>query len=289
MNDNQNEVNKAQYDAIKIQVYQMQYDKLREEMMHYINLTYQIPTFSLGAASILIPALLSQTKAVDPCFLSAGLYGLTIFFSAMALHYISVSYNLNQISDYISKHIEPHVNRIIFDNEDDCVFHWETYVRRRRRNLIQTIFENLGPFTSLLLLFLPSAVSMLSVEYLLTIPSNLNISAEIEGLVSLLRIVAWSCICISLLFLLASTIYSYKIGVAKRSSDRNGTDKSHFRNNRVNLRLRRGPRLMAKGATGAPATYGLRRFPVDATSQRTISPSPHPSRLPSSTTAAPDP
>ena len=87
MSNNQSEIDNSQYDALKIQVYQMEYEKLREEMMHYINPTHQIPTYTIGTASILIPILLSQTIITDPYFISVILYGLTIFFSIMLLNF----------------------------------------------------------------------------------------------------------------------------------------------------------------------------------------------------------
>jgi len=126
------------HDEMRVQAILAEYDKLRDEMMHYINLSTQIPLYALGSISIIIPLLLSQTPGtLFPQTVAALLYAVVIVFSAMGLVYASSAYNMYQISAYISRFIEPELSRITNETSARGVLRWESYVKERRRRVLE--------------------------------------------------------------------------------------------------------------------------------------------------------
>jgi len=217
--DNQGKSNRE----FVIQVYMQEYDKLREELIHYINVKNQIPVWVFGVASIAIPLLLTQTSNISPSIIASLLYATTIIFAGMTLIYVSTNFNVHQIAAYIRDFIEPQINQLV-STSDFRGFQWETFVKQRRASFLNLFLEIVGEIGTILLLLLPGLASLMIAEYIKLLPQN-SVSTQIvfqggSNWLHFLTMIAWFLYLLSIISLITITIYAIKLGVVKPVSNK---------------------------------------------------------------------
>ena len=206
---------------LKVQVCMQEYDKLRQEVMHYTNIKSQTLLWTLGVASVAVPLFLSQASNFPSIVIAGLLYGVSIIFASMTFTYVTANYGLNQISIYIRDIIEPQIKQVIND-DDFYAFQWEASGQRRRASFFSLFLESISDIGTLFLLLLPGLVSLILAGDISSWPQNsTNSQFGIQigsNWLSYLSIAACFFYVLSVVSLITLTVYVLRLGVIKRKN-----------------------------------------------------------------------
>ena len=212
MGDTRQDGSNRQYDELQISIHLMEYDKLRDELLSAVGNLQQSVVLGLASISVAIPLLLSQAAKIPASITAGALCALSIVLSGMAMNFVSSTYAVAQVSYYIHTHIEPELNRLAQAVPEHKVLQWESFARSERRGFLALFLSVIGPGGVMLLLFLPSAVSLATAYYVLSTPAaqatQQDVASEIaQSWLCLLFGLAWFIYIAALVSLVLVTVY----------------------------------------------------------------------------------
>jgi|GEM_PF-4940467 hypothetical protein len=172
----------ANKNELQLQVYLTEYQKLRDEIMYFQGNLYQNVILSLGSASVAIPLLVGQLSNVPSVVIASLLFALAIVYSTLGIQFSYASYAIGAIGQYIHQYLHPAINKLNPTSKYKGLF-WETFVREARSGFPDSLLAGLGT-AGVILMILPSAISLFTASYVLSISSNQASQSNFVRLVS---------------------------------------------------------------------------------------------------------
>src|SRR5258708_4794301 len=105
----------------KVQVILVEFENLRESLLHATNHQRQVLLVSLGSAAVAIPALLSNTAvfALSAPVRAILLFTLSVVFGVMAANFASTMEEITAVGGYVDHKLRPKLNKILQTSGDD--------------------------------------------------------------------------------------------------------------------------------------------------------------------------
>ena len=197
---------------IEIQVHLTEYQKIRDEVIHWIGSASQSLLISLSSFSVVLPLLFSQANNIPTLILNSFMYILAIVYAVIGMHYATSQYYVNTESNYIHQYLAPNINLKLNTTGNNRVLQAENYQRNARRNVIALYLSSIGSVATSLIILMPSLISLLIAHYLFSLPSTQALQQTsatqfLSPIVSDLSIVAWTFFILSALSQLLVVIY----------------------------------------------------------------------------------
>jgi hypothetical protein len=146
-----------------VQAYLLEYDKFRDEIIHYLNIQTQIPIWTMGAGVVVIPIILTQASVLPVPIVISVMLSLVIFFSCMSMIYAGSTYSMHHVAAHIRDHIEPKINNLIGNNEHQ-VFRWERTAFLDRKKFFVLLLDTISSIGVNVILLLPGSLFLVLIN-----------------------------------------------------------------------------------------------------------------------------
>ena len=177
----------------KVQILLHEYDSHREELFRNVQSHRQVIVIVLSSVSIALPLLLKQSEQINPVLLGGFLYFLVIMYSVVSMYTATLQYNIDVSAYYIDKYIRPKLVSLLSEDSntvDDDILYWETYITQARAKPHVLYVNVSGTVGVLILLILPSIISLLMANYLTSSSFSFLQAREVAFLIGLKKF-AW--------------------------------------------------------------------------------------------------
>ena len=219
---------KSKIDAqttIEFQVHLIEYQKLRDEIVHRIESASQTLFLSLSSSSVILPILFTQADKIPTIALGLFLHVLSIIYAVIGMHYSTSLYYVSSIGDYVHQSLAPKMNLRLNTSTKNRVLQSEDFLRNTRRNFISLYLSSIGTIATGLVILMPSLLFLLFAQYVFALPSaQISQSATsfhfLGSWILPLDITAWMFFILSVLSQMLSMVYAVKTIFIKDDSGR---------------------------------------------------------------------
>ena len=194
-----------------LQSFIVEYEKLRDEILQALGSEQQLIILVLASASFAIPLLIRKANSIPSSVITALFYALSLVYSIIALRFVYTEYAVGVIGRYINRYIEVEVNKILNTSMSNRVFHWETFVRRERKNPMVLFLATLNATSSLFIILIPNLATLMAAQYTSLLPRTSLINPAtnfIESNISEMAVISWVLFLVSILAAISVVIYN---------------------------------------------------------------------------------